>query len=413
MISITPVRLALVPVDSAAAVRLSAPNYDEFQSDREIWEMIRARPDNILRVTMAHCAVPSFEDVGEGDTPASLARASQNMASLKASDLVREVSDVLYVYEIMSPKRGGVRQIGLGGLATTAEIRTDAQPTGTIVRNEGIRESKARGRANLISATHALIGTVNNAVADEHGVFRTALEAHADQTPPDLEVTDEHGNRHRIWLLTEPGKVGRFQELLAAEPLAFVADGNHRSAAAAMLGCEHFLAVFFPASTMGISPYNRLVQDVTPLKDLSAALAPSFEVAAYDGESAFQPTRTHEIAVYGVTEGWLRLRPKAGTFDPADAGESIDHDIVQRRIFRDVLGITDARDGRLNFVGANKDAEWLQQEVDQGRATYALTLPAVTMAQFMDVCLQGKMMPPKSTWFEPKIRSGLVMALLD
>ena len=413
MINIQPIDRALVPVDSTAAARVSAPNYDEFQGNREIWEAIRMRPDNVLRVTMAHCSVPSFDDLGEGDSREALGRAAENMARLVASDLTRQAKDVLYVYEIVDPRRPGVRQIGLGGLAETSQIRTTGQPAGTIIRNEGVREPKARGRANLIEATRAIVGTVNNAVADRGGRFHGSLQELADANTPDLEVADEHANRHRIWLVDEPAEIDALQRLLADEPLAYVADGNHRSAAAAMLGHDHFQAVFFPAATMGISPYNRLVRAAAPVARLGEALARSFGVEHHEGASPYQPGRTHRIGLYGREEGWLRLTPREATFDPADAGQSIDHDIVQRLLFGDTFGIEDARDDRLAFVGANKDASWLQREVDEGRATYAVTLPAVTMEQFMEVCHQRKMMPPKSTWFEPKIRSGLVMTLLD
>ena len=109
----------------------------------------------------------------------------------------------------------------------------------------------------------------------------------------------------------------------------------------------------------------------------------------------------------------MQLRPLPGTYDPENAVEAIDADIVQRRLFADVFGIEDAGDPRLTFVGSNKDATWLQAAVDEGRATYAVTLPAVTMTQFIAVCTQNRHMPPKSTWFEPKLRSGLVMALLS
>jgi uncharacterized protein (DUF1015 family) len=180
-----------------------------------------------------------------------------------------------------------------------------------------------------------------------------------------------------------------------------------------MLGYEHYLAVFFPASTMTIAPYNRLIENEIPaLGDVRTALEGSFGVERVQGSEAYQPDRTHEIGFYdGVT--WWRLRPRAGAYDPADAAQDIDADIVQRRLFADVLGISDPRDDRLTFVGANRDARWLQNEVDAGRFRYAVTLPPVTMHQFIDVCLQDRLMPPKSTWFVPKIRSGLVIALLD
>jgi len=414
MITITPVRRALIPVDSAAAARISAPNYDEFQGDREIWELLQENPMSVLRVTMAHCNADSPETIGVRDSQGALTMAGTHMEELEASELTEEVHDILWVYEIEDPNRPHVRQIGLGGMARTDEIRTDATPQGTIIRNEGVREPKARGRADLIQATSAIIGMVNNGVDDESGEFQSHLEAHASGAPPDLEVLDQHGNRHRVWIVRDEQTIERLQSLLAEEPHAYVADGNHRSAAAAMLGYEHFLSVFFPARTMGIRPYNRLVHTpALPADQLAAAIRERFELDTPDDADFYQPTETHEIGFYTPDRGWLRLRPLAGTFDPNDAAEAIDYGIVQKNLFEHVFGIADSGDDRLTFVGSNKDAAWLQGEVDEGRAAYALTLPAVTMDEFIEVCRQNRQMPPKSTWFEPKVRSGLVMALLD
>ena len=414
MITITPVRRALIPIDSAAAARISAPNYDEFQGDREIWELLQENPTSVLRVTMAHCHADSPETIGLRDSQSALANAATQMEDLKASELTEEMRDILWVYEIEDPNRPDVRQIGLGGLARTDEIRTDATPLGTIIRNEGVREPKARGRADLIQATNAIIGMVNNGVDDASGEFQSHLAAHADGTPPDFEVLDQHGNRHRVWIVGDGPTIQRLQALLAAEPHAYVADGNHRSAAAAMLGYEHFLSVFFPARTMGIRPYNRLVHtSVLPTDQLATAIQKRFELDTPADADFYQPTETHEIGLYTPDRGWLRLRPLPGTFDPNDAAEAIDYGIVQKNLFAHVFGIADAGDDRLTFVGSNKDAAWLQGEVDEGRAGYAVTLPAVTMDEFIEVCRQNRQMPPKSTWFEPKVRSGLVMALLD
>lgn len=413
MLTIRPIPRALVPADSNAARRVSALNYDEFQGDAEIWEAIRSAPDSVLGVTMAHCAVDSPAAILPGDSEASLELAHRNFQRLSASRFTREAKRILYLYEIVDPRRPGVRQIGVGGLATTAEIRTEDTPDGPIIRNEGVRPPKARGRARLIEATGAIIGTVNNAVPGDSGAFAAALERHADGAAPDFEAGGSGGTTHRIWLVAEPGAIARLQRLLAAEPEAYVADGNHRSAAAAMLGHESFLTVFFPADRMAISPYNRLVRlprerDATAV---DAALERSFE-ASPAGDEPLQPDATHVVGVYAAGRGWRRATPRRGVYDETDAAASIDHDIVQRTLFAD-LGIADAADDRLTFVGANRDAAWLAAEVDGGRADLAVTLPAVTMRQFIAVCRQRRMMPPKSTWFEPKIRSGLVMALLD
>jgi uncharacterized protein (DUF1015 family) len=412
VITLDPVARALVPVDSAAADALGAPNYDEFQSDREVWELLQERPHSVLRATMPHCDVPTVDDIGEDGSADSLNHAGDVMRALVVDPRTREMRNLVWVYEITRPEAPDRPQIGLGGMARTDQIRTPENPRGTIIRNEGIRESKAHGRARLTEATRADMGTVNLAVDDTSAAFQGALESHARSAPPSFETVDELGNRHRVWLVTDPAQIDRFRAIVAREPQAYVADGNHRSAAAAMLGYTHYLAVLFPAKTMTIAPYNRLVDDVGLSTDaLRRALPASFQVEGYTGRGAFQSQTTHVIGLYDG-QAWWCLRPRPGTFDPADAAQAIDADIVQRKLFAEVFGVPDARDDRLTFVGANRDAEWLQAEVDAGRFRYAVTLPPVTMEQFIAVCRQNKLMPPKSTWFVPKVRSGLVMALL-
>ncbi len=412
MPTLDPVACALVPVDSAAAEALGAPNYDEFQSDEEVWESLQERPQSVLRVTMPHCEVADVGAIGEDGSEASLAHARVAMQQILAGPLTRKVRDLQWVYEITRAEHPAAPQIGLGGMALAREIRTPENPGGTIIRNEGIRESKARGRARLTEATRVDVGTVNLAVEDITGRFQAALEDHARANAPSFEATDELGGRHRVWLVEEPAAGARLRSLVAAEPRAYVADGNHRSAAAAMLGYPHFLTVCFAAKTMTIAPYNRLVEaSAVPAGDLIALLRRDFVIDPQPG-GAYQPEQPHDIGLYDGSS-WWRLRPRSGTFDPRDAAQDIDADIIQRRMFAAVLNVTDAGDDRLTFVGANRDARWLQHEVDSGRFRLAVTLPPVTMRQFIDVCLQDKLMPPKSTWFVPKIRCGLVMALLE
>lgn len=408
MISIRPIRRALVPVDSAAAARVSAPNYDEFQSDEEVRALIRGTPESVLRVTMPHCDPFPAEHL-KADSPPALARAASNMRALLDSEGLRVARDLLYIYRIGDPARPGVNQIGLGGMARIPEIRTDANPAAPIIRNEGVREEKARGRARLIDATSAFIGTVNCAVPDASGEFVRALERHASRHPPNHGARDDRGCRHDIWLVDEPSAQARLIALMAAEPEAYVADGNHRSAAAAMLDREHFLCVFFPLERMSLAPYNRLVRDVG-LEDAAVlgALRERFVVA--EVPAAHQPARTHHIGLY-TGHRWYRLRPRPGSYDQHNAVECIDANIVQRNFFDTVLGIADPRDSRLNFVGGDRDLVFLQAGVDSGDYRYAVTLAPVTLRQFAAVCRQNRIMPPKSTWFQPKIRSGLVMAL--
>ncbi|HSM37169.1 MAG TPA: DUF1015 family protein [Longimicrobiales bacterium] len=417
MISISPIPRALVPADSAAATQVSAPNYDEFQSDVEVWERIRERPRSVLRVTMAHADVLHEADIGVADSDASLERAASNMTALRRSQAMRERTDLLFVYEIAGPARPGVRQIGLGGFARTDQIRTPARPAGPIIRNEGIRDSKARGRARLIESTGAIVGMVNNAVPDAEGRLAAALEAYADARAADLTCDSEDGFAHRVWFVERPADRDAFVALMAAEPEAYVADGNHRSAAAAMLGREHFLAVFFPMARMGIGPYNRLLEDVPEEAVDGARLEAHFEIhPAPDGAAApYQPASDGgaRIGLYARGHGWRVLSPRGGAGGDGDAASRIAHAVAQRGLFDAVLGIADERDDRIRYVGANRDAGWLADRVDAGEASLAVTLPPVTMQEFAAVCREGGMMPPKSTWFVPKVRSGLVIALLQ
>lgn len=412
MVSLSPVRSALVPIDSGAASRISAPNYDEFQGDHEVFALIQQKPDCVLRITMAHCDVEDFSQRLVDGSPEALERARENFDALVASEDTRVMSNVLWVYEIVSPRRPDVRQLGIGGFGRTSEIRTEESPQGVVIRNEGIRPEKAEGRAKLIQATSSYIGTVNCAVRDCDGRLLAALESHADAREPDYTTTDEAGNVHRVWLMTKPDAIATFQQLLAEEPHAYVADGNHRSAAAAALRKEHFLAVFFPTSRLRLEPYNRLVEDTgISGPSLVERLKGSFSVEPRGPLPSFRPGEVHRIGLYTQRQ-WYELVPKPHTFDPSNAAQSIDADIVQRHIFDAVLGITDARDRRLNFVGGNKDAAYLKSRVDSGEYAFAISLAPVTMDQFIAVCEQNRFMPPKSTWFDPKIRSGLVMALL-
>lgn len=413
MVTLDPIPRALVPRNSEAAQALWSPNYDEFQSDLEIFELLQRRPSSVLRVTMPHAAGPSADALLPEGSPEALAAAADRMAELRTSALAREVRDAMFVYEIVDPARPDVRQIGFGGLAPTRDILTDATPRGTIVRNEGVRPAKAQGRANLIHATRAIIGAVNNVVEDADECFAQRLEACAARRPADYGARDVDGCEHRIWLLDASSERTALAAALREEPFAYVADGNHRSAAATMLGLEGFLAVVFPASRMGLAPYNRLVKtQARPLEAWREALSARFHVEPGVAGGDYQPLRPHGIGFY-AQGAWLKLTPRPGSYAAANAAAAIDAAIVQSGIFEELCGIRDPRDERLTFVGGNRDAAYLRAKVDSGEYALAITLPPVAMEQFLDVCRQRRMMPPKSTWFSPKIRSGLVMALLD
>lgn len=409
MITISPIENAFLPVDSDAAQKVSAPNYDEFQGNLEIYNIIKSQPNSILTVTMGHCDVDNESQIMKEGSEEALEHSRGNFEKLLGGSLIKEMNNVFCIYEIDNKALPDNRLIGLVCMAKTGEIKTDDNPDGTIIRNEGIREYKARDRANLTEKVNAFIGMVNNSVEDTSGKITSALEEYADSRPCDHEASESKDRTHKIWIISEQDVIDRFIALFQEEPFAFVADGNHRSAAAAMLGYENFLTVIFPVYRMTLAPYNRLVRDVTlNAREFMDALKEDFTIEKIDVDT-YQPDAIHDIGIY-MDKSWYKLVVKPSAFDPADAVQTIDSNIVQEKIFTKVLDISDNKDPRLNFVGGNKDAAYLKSRVDNGEFSLAITLCPVAMQQFIDVCKQGKYMPPKSTWFDPKVRSGLVVA---
>jgi len=205
----------------------------------------------------------------------------------------------------------------------------------------------------------------------------------------------------------------------------YIADGHHRSAAAARVGAEkgqtegvgehnYYMAVCFPANQLTILEYNRVVKDLGQYS--TAAFLKALEadfIVTPKGASPYKPARMHEFSLY-VDGQWYCLEAKAGTFDPSDPIGVLDVDISSRLILDKLLGITDLRsDKRIDFVGGLRGLEELQRRVDSGEMKMALALYPVSMKQIMDIADSGKIMPPKATWFEPKLRSGLVIHKLD
>ncbi len=212
-------------------------------------------------------------------------------------------------------------------------------------------------------------------------------------------------------------------------PSLYIADGHHRSAAAALVGAEkakqnphhtgreeynYFMAVCFQASQLTILDYNRVVKDLNGLssEEFLKALSANFTVED-KGTDIYRPKHLHEFSLY-LDHHWYSLTAKAGTYDDSDPIGVLDVDISSRLILDKILGIKDLRsDKRIDFVGGLRGLEELKRRVDSGEMRMALALYPVTMQQIMDIADSGKIMPPKATWFEPKLRSGLVIHKLD
>lgn len=246
---------------------------------------------------------------------------------------------------------------------------------------------------------------------------------------PEYDFVAPDGFGHHFWVIDSPETIARVTEEFEKIPYLYIADGHHRSAAAALVGHEkaqnnpnhqgdeeynYFLAVAFPASHLNIIDYNRVVKDLNGLtpEEFLARLDENFTVEL-KGVEEYRPGALHNFSLY-LGGKWYSLTAKPGTYNDNDPIGVLDVTISSDLILRDILGITDLRsDKRIDFVGGIRGLGELKRRVDSGEMAMALALFPVSMKQLMDIADSGNIMPPKTTWFEPKLRSGLVIHKLD
>ena len=329
--------------------------------------------------------------------------------------LVQDPSEKYYVY---AQTMNGRTQYGLVVCANV-----DDYLNGVIKKHELTRRDKEEDRMKHVRINNANIEPVFFAYPDNAEL--DAIVAETVKGEPEYDFTAPDGFGHHFWLINDPATIQRITELFAAIPYLYIADGHHRTAAAALVGAEkarqnpnhrgdeeynYFLAVCFPASQLHIIDYNRVVKDLNGLSDEAflARLAENFTVEK-KGKEIYHPTALHNFSLY-LGGDWYSLTAKAGTYNDNDPIGVLDVTISSDLILRDILGITDLRsDKRIDFVGGIRGLEELKRRVDSGEMKVALALFPVSMKQLMDIADSGNIMPPKTTWFEPKLRSGLVI----
>ena len=329
--------------------------------------------------------------------------------------LVQDPSEKYYVY---AQTMNGRTQYGLVVCANV-----DDYLNSVIKKHELTRRDKEEDRMKHVRINNANIEPVFFAYPDNAEL--DAIVAETVKGEPEYDFTAPDGFGHHFWLINDPATIQRITELFAAIPYLYIADGHHRTAAAALVGAEkarqnpnhrgdeeynYFLAVCFPASQLHIIDYNRVVKDLNGLSDEAflARLAENFTVEK-KGKEIYHPTALHNFSLY-LGGDWYSLTAKAGTYNDNDPIGVLDVTISSDLILRDILGITDLRsDKRIDFVGGIRGLEELKRRVDSGEMKVALALYPVSMKQLMDIADSGNIMPPKTTWFEPKLRSGLVI----
>ncbi|MDO5334332.1 MAG: DUF1015 domain-containing protein [bacterium] len=343
-------------------------------------------------------------------------RAVENFQAFRQNGwLVQDDADHYYIY---AQTMDGRTQYGIVVAANVHDY-----VNGVIKKHELTRRDKEDDRMRHVRINNANIEPVFFAFPDNEileTIIRkvTSAEAEYDFTAPD-------GFGHHFWVVNDPADIAAITEAFAAMPSLYIADGHHRSAAAARVGLEkaqtdpnhtgdeeynYFLAVAFPASHLRIIDYNRVVRDLNGLtpEQFLKALEKDFIVAP-KGAETYTPAGLHNFSLY-LDGQWYSLTAREGRYDDADPIGVLDVTISSDLILRDILGIHDLRsDKRIDFVGGIRGLGELKRRVDSGEMAMALALYPVSMKQLMDIADTGNIMPPKTTWFEPKLRSGLVI----
>jgi uncharacterized protein (DUF1015 family) len=300
--------------------------------------------------------------------------------------------------------------------------------TGVIKKHELTRRDKEEDRMKHVRVNNANIEPVFFAYPD-NTVLNDLINRYAATKPEYDFVAPIDGFRHQFWVISDAADIKTVTEEFAKMPSLYIADGHHRSAAAALVGAEkqkqnpnhkgteeynYFMAVCFQASQLTILDYNRVVKDLNGMTtdEFLAALSKNF-VVEKKGEAEYKPQELHEFSLY-IDKNWYSLKAKEGTYDNSDPIGVLDVDISSRLILDELMNITDLRSSnRIDFVGGLRGLQELKRRVDSGEMRWALALYPVSMKQIMDIADSGKIMPPKATWFEPKLRSGIVIHKLD
>ena len=333
--------------------------------------------------------------------------------------LVQDDQDCYYIY---AQTMDGRTQYGFVVGASVEDYLT-----GRIKKHELTRREKEADRMHHIEINNANIEPVFLAFPDnstlEDIIDRTA------QTTPEYDFVSEDGIGHTLWVIKDKETIDTITREFGEIPYLYIADGHHRTAAAAHVGEEkakadpnhngteeynYLLAVCFPQSHLKVMDYNRVVVDLNgnTEEQFLEKLREKF-IVEEKGTEIYKPAKLHNFSLY-LGGKWYSLTAKEGTYDDNDPIGVLDVTISSDYILRDILGITDLRtDKRIDFVGGIRGLGELKQRVDSGEMKMALALYPVTMKQIIDIADSGKIMPPKATWFEPKLRSGLIIHKLD
>lgn len=347
-------------------------------------------------------------------------KAATNFALFQSKDWLKQ--DAKENYYVYAQTMNGRTQYGLCVAASV-----DDYMTGKIKKHELTRRDKEEDRMKHVRINNANIEPVFFAYPHKDELDTIVAQVVAGE--PEYDFVSSDGFGHHFWIIDNEATIKRITEIFATMPSLYIADGHHRSAAAALVGDEKrrnnphhtgneeynfFLAVCFPDNQLNIIDYNRVVKDLNGLtvSQFLEKLVQNFDVEL-KGSEIYKPKTLHNFGLY-VAGNWYSLTAKAGTYNDNDPIGVLDVTISSNLILDEILGLKDLRsDKRIDFIGGIRGLSELQKRVDSGEMSLALALYPVSMKQLIDIADTGNIMPPKTTWFEPKLRSGLVIHKLD
>ena len=397
----------------ALAKQVSSRPYDVLNSD-EARQEAAGNP-----MSLYHIIKPEINfEIGTDEHDARVYAVAREQFDLFREEgwLVQDEQECYYIY---AQTMNGRTQYGLV-LAAWVEDYME----GRIMKHELTRRDKEEDRMKHVRVNNANVEPVFFAYPHREDLDSIIAEVVAGEPEYDF-VSDLDGFGHSFWVIRDAETIAKITEIMAAIPAMYIADGHHRSAAAALVGNEkklqnpnhqgdeeynYFLAVCFPDNQLHIMDYNRVVRDLNGMTETEflQALTADFEVTDM-GTDTYRPDALHTFALY-LGGHWYKLVAKAGRYDDQDPIGVLDVTISSNLILDNLLGIKDLRsDKRIDFVGGIRGLEELSRRVDSGEMKMALALYPVTMQQLMRISDTGNIMPPKTTWFEPKLRSGLII----
>ena len=399
---------------SKMAEAVAALPYDVVNSE-EAREMTKDKPYSFLHVDKAEIDLPVDTDIY---SPQVYAKAKENLDKLVSDGiLVQDNKPMLYVYELTMDGRSQT------GLVACTSI--DEYLNGIIKKHELTREDKEQDRIRHVDICNANTGPIFLAyrTVDEISVIIENVKKNA----PVYDFTAEDGIKHRAWVIDNDETANKLIVLFKAVPNLYIADGHHRNASAAKVGlkrrAEHpdytgdeefnyYLAVIFPSDQLKIMDYNRVVKDLNGMtsEEFMNKLAEKFDIHEADGRA--KPEKQYDFGMY-LDKKWYMLTAKEN-LRVNDAVAGLDVSILQDNVLIPILGIGDIRtDKRIDFVGGIRGLGELERRVDSGEMKVAFAMYPTSIDQLMTIADENKIMPPKSTWFEPKLRSGLFIHSLD